>query len=119
MLNYDDARQRVFKAIQQAYYQADGAKNKLSASEIADETASAAFKAMQEKYNLGMSHTNGVRTIKSQSVKSYSRPDSGTLRTYPAHTYSCILCKTITPGQYAMEKRIPHYRMRFFLLYKL
>lgn len=69
MLNYDDARQRVFKAIQQAYYQADGAKNKLSASEIADETASAAFKAMQEKYNLGRATPTEYEQSKAKALK--------------------------------------------------
>ncbi len=69
MLNYDDARQRVFKAIQQAYYQADGAKNKLKASEVADETANAAFKAMQEKYNLGRATPTEYEQSKAKALK--------------------------------------------------
>lgn len=69
MLNYDDARQRVFKAIQQAYYQADGAKNKLKASEVADETADVAFKAMQEKYNLGRATPTEYEQAKAKSLQ--------------------------------------------------
>ncbi len=69
MLNYDDARQRVFKAIQQAYYQADGAKNKLKASLTADETANEAFKAMQEKYNLGRATPTEYEQSKARALK--------------------------------------------------
>ncbi|MBD5285013.1 MAG: TolC family protein [Bacteroides sp.] len=69
MLNYDDARQRVFKAIQQAYYQADGAQNKLKASLTADETANAAFKAMQEKYNLGRATPTEYEQSKARALK--------------------------------------------------
>lgn len=52
-LRYDEQEQRVFKAIRQAYYQADGARHKLEAAEVADNAAQAAFTSMQEKYNLG------------------------------------------------------------------
>lgn len=69
-LQYDDACQRLFKSIQQAYYQADGAKHKLEASKVAEEAANKAFDAMREKYNLGRATPSEYEQSKTKALRS-------------------------------------------------
>ncbi len=52
-LNLDQAEQKLYREIQQAYYQAVGAHEKRESSLIAENSAQRAFEAMQEKYNIG------------------------------------------------------------------
>ncbi len=52
-LQLDDARNRLYKAINQAYTQAVGAEKKKEAATVAVTSSKAAFEAMQEKYNYG------------------------------------------------------------------
>lgn len=68
-LQYDDARQRLFKTIRQAYYQADGAQQKLKASEVAEDAANKAFEAMREKYNLGRATPTEYEQSKTKALR--------------------------------------------------
>lgn len=52
-LNLDQAEQKLYRDIQQAYYQAVGAQQKRESSLVAENSARRAFEAMQEKYNIG------------------------------------------------------------------
>lgn len=68
-LQYDDARQRLFKSVQQAYYQADGARHKLEASTVAEEASKKAFEAMREKYNLGRATPSEYEQSKTKALR--------------------------------------------------
>lgn len=68
-LQYDDACQRLFKSIQQAYYQADGARHKLKASEVAEDAAQKAFEAMREKYNIGRATPSEYEQSKTKALR--------------------------------------------------
>lgn len=68
-LQLDDAKKTVYKAIQQAYYQAEGAKEKVAASIIAEDAASKSFEAMSEKYNLGRASTTDYEQAKTKALK--------------------------------------------------
>ena len=68
-LQYDDACQRLFKSIQQAYYQADGAKHKLESSKVAEDAAAKAFEAMREKYNLGRATPSEYEQSKTKALR--------------------------------------------------
>lgn len=52
-LQLDDSRNRLYKAINQAYTQAIGAGKKLESGRVAVQSARAAFEAMQVKYDNG------------------------------------------------------------------
>ena len=67
-LQYDQAEQELYKAIQQAYYRADGAAKKLKASLVAEEAAGKAFEAMQEKYNLGKATPSEYEQAKTKAL---------------------------------------------------
>ncbi len=71
-LQYDEAQLNLFKAIQQAYYQADGAQQKLTASIVADETAQKTFEAMREKYNLGRATPQEYEQAKTKALNATS-----------------------------------------------
>ena len=68
-LQYDEAEQNLYKTIQQAYYQADGAQKKLKASETASETADKAFEAMREKYNIGRATPTEYEQTKTRALR--------------------------------------------------
>lgn len=71
-LQYDEAQLNLFKAIQQAYYQADGAQKKLTASIVADDTAQKTFEAMREKYNLGRATPQEYEQAKTKALNATS-----------------------------------------------
>ncbi len=71
-LAYDDARSSLYKAIQQAYYQANAAQTKLKASTIARDAAKEALNAMQEKYNYGKANATEFEQAKTTYVKAAS-----------------------------------------------
>ena len=52
-LQLDDSRQRLYKAIMQAYTQAVGAEKKRDAAAVAVESSRAAFEAMKVKFDNG------------------------------------------------------------------
>lgn len=68
-LQYDEAEQNLYKTIQQAYYQADGAHKRLMASETASATADAAFEAMREKYNIGRATPTEYEQAKTRALR--------------------------------------------------
>ncbi len=68
-LQYEEAEQNLYKTIQQAYYQADGAHKRLKASETASETATAAFEAMREKYNIGRATPTEYEQAKTRALR--------------------------------------------------
>ncbi|MCM1504292.1 MAG: TolC family protein [Muribaculum sp.] len=68
-LQYEEAEQNLYKTIQQAYYQADGAHKRLKASETASATADAAFEAMREKYNIGRATPTEYEQAKTRALR--------------------------------------------------
>ncbi len=64
-LQFDDARNNLYKAITQAYTQAVGAEKKHSAATHATASAQAAFEAMQVKYNNGRANATEFAKAKS------------------------------------------------------
>lgn len=68
-LNLDQAEQKLFRDIQQAYYQAVGAQEKKASSLIAEESALRAFEAMQEKYNIGRATPTEYEQSKNKALR--------------------------------------------------
>lgn len=68
-LQYDDAQRRLYKNIQQAYYQAVGADEKHRAAIVSRDATKVAFEAMQEKYNYGRANATEFEQSKSAYVK--------------------------------------------------
>lgn len=71
-LQYDSDENSLYKAIQQAYYQAVGAKKKLQASIDAEYSAQQTFEAMKEKYNLGRATPTEYDQAKTKYLKATS-----------------------------------------------
>ena len=69
-LQLDDATTRMYKTIQQAYYQAVAAEKKQTASAIALNTSREAMLAMQEKYNYGRATPTEFEQAKTSYAKS-------------------------------------------------
>lgn len=65
-------RDNLYKSIQQCYYQAVGAREKLTAATTAVTASEAALKAVQEKYALGRATPVDFDTAKNQYIKSQS-----------------------------------------------
>lgn len=68
-LQLDDATTRMYKTIQQAYYQAVAAEKKKASSAQALEATHAAMLAMQEKYNFGRANATEFEQAKTAYVK--------------------------------------------------
>jgi len=64
-LRLDDARARLFKAINQAYTQAVGAEQKRRAADVAVEASRTAFEAIRQKYNFGRANATEFEEAKS------------------------------------------------------
>lgn len=71
-LQYESDEYSLYKAIQQAYYQAIGAKKKLHASIDAEYSAQQTFEAMKEKYNLGRATPTEYDQAKTKYMKATS-----------------------------------------------
>lgn len=71
-LQYDSDENSLFKAIQQSYYRAVGAKKKLESSIEAEHSARQAFEAMKEKYNLGRATPSEYDQAKTKYLKATS-----------------------------------------------
>lgn len=69
MLQLDQAEQQLFRSIQQAYYQANGAESKLASSRIAEQASEAAFAAISEKYNLGRANATEYEQAKTKALR--------------------------------------------------
>ncbi|MCM1110679.1 MAG: TolC family protein [Clostridium sp.] len=52
-LQLADTRNRLYKSIQQAWYQADGARQRLESATVAENSQLKAFEGVSEKYNFG------------------------------------------------------------------
>lgn len=68
-LQLDDTKKQVYKAIQQAYYQAIGAKEKVASSIIAEDSALKTFEAISEKFNLGRATSTEYEQAKTRLLK--------------------------------------------------
>lgn len=71
-LNLETQKDRLFKAINESYYQAVGAREKLLAAEEACTASAAALASVQEKYNLGRATPVDFENAKNAFVRSMS-----------------------------------------------
>lgn len=71
-LQYENTERTLYKTIQQAYYQAQGATEKLNAAEISAEATRQAFEAMQQKYNFGKANATEYEQARSNYVRAAS-----------------------------------------------
>ena len=71
-LNFETTSDNLFKAIQQAYYQAVGARERHNAASVAVEASEASLSAITEKYGLGRATPTEFDNAKNQYVKSLS-----------------------------------------------
>jgi outer membrane protein len=69
-LEYESAKDDLFKKIQQAYYQAVSAQKKAQSADVATKSTAAAFDAMQEKYNYGKANATEYEQAKTAYIKS-------------------------------------------------
>lgn len=71
-LQYEDNERRLYKNIQQAYYQALGAAEKRRAAEVSEAATREAFEAMQQKYNFGKANSTEYEQARSNYVRAMS-----------------------------------------------
>ncbi|MCM1310391.1 MAG: TolC family protein [Bacteroides sp.] len=72
-LNLETQKDNLFKAINESYLQAVGAREKLAAAEEACTAGAAALAAVQEKYNLGRATPTEFDTAKNTLIQSMSQ----------------------------------------------
>ena len=68
-LQYETSERNLYKTIQQAYYQAEGATEKLRAAEISADATREAFEAMQQKYDFGKANATEYEQARSNYVR--------------------------------------------------
>ena len=68
-LSLDDAEQKLFRTIQQAYYQAVGSSAKLESSKVAEDAALKSLEAIQEKYNIGRAKPQEFEQAKLKAIR--------------------------------------------------
>lgn len=68
-LQLDQASEQLYRTIQQAYYQAKGAAEKLESSKVNERAANLAFESMQEKYNIGRAKPTEYQQAKAKAYK--------------------------------------------------
>ncbi|MCC8072138.1 MAG: TolC family protein [Bacteroidales bacterium] len=68
-LDLEQAENTLYKAIQQAYYQAVAAEKKIHSTEAALTASAAAFEAMQTKYNYGKANATEFEQSKTAYIK--------------------------------------------------
>lgn len=71
-LQLDDARQRLYRAIQQAYYQATAADKRREAAGVALDATKEALSAMTEKYNFGRANATEFEEAKTNYIRAAS-----------------------------------------------
>ncbi len=71
-LQLEQATDQLQRTINEVYYQAKGAYEKLQASGIAEEYASKAFEATREKYNLGKATSTDYEQSKTKAIQAKS-----------------------------------------------
>ena len=67
-LQYETTERNLYKTIQQAYYQAKGATEKLRSAEISADATRQAFEAMQQKYDFGRANSTEYEHARSNYV---------------------------------------------------
>ncbi len=72
-LQYEDAQRNLYKNVQQAYYRAVGADERLVAAKAAEDATHEAFKAMQEKYNFGRANATEFEQAKTAYIKAMAQ----------------------------------------------
>ncbi len=68
-LQYENTQLGLYKSIQQAYYQAKGASEKLQAAEVSAAATREAFDAMQQKYDFGRANSTEYEQARSNYVR--------------------------------------------------
>lgn len=68
-LQLDQTEQQLYRAIQQAYYQARAAEEKLKASTVAEDAALKSFESIQEKYGLGRANPTDYEQAKNKALR--------------------------------------------------
>ncbi len=71
-LELETQKDNLFKAVQECYYQAVGAREKLTSAEESCTASAAALAAVQEKYSLGRATATDFDTAKNRFVQSMS-----------------------------------------------
>ena len=71
-LQYETTERNLYKTIQQAYYQAKGATEKLRSAEISADATRQAFEAMQQKYDFGRANSTEYEQARSNYVRATS-----------------------------------------------
>jgi outer membrane protein len=71
-LQYENSERTLYKNIQQAYYQAQGAQEKFRAAEVSEAATREAFEAMQQKYDFGKANSTEYETARSNYVRAMS-----------------------------------------------
>lgn len=71
-LQYESSQRALYKAIQQAYYQAAGAAEKLRAAEISESATREAFEAMTQKYEFGRANSTELEQARSNYIRALS-----------------------------------------------
>lgn len=71
-IQYESAERALYKTVQQAYYQAKGAAEKLRTAQVTSEATRAAFEAMQQKYEFGRANSTEYETARSNYVTALS-----------------------------------------------
>lgn len=71
-LELETQKENLFKAVQECYYQAVGAREKLTSAEESCTASAAALAAVQEKYSLGRATATDFDTAKNRFVQSMS-----------------------------------------------
>ena len=71
-LQYETTERNLYKTIQQAYYQANGATEKLRSAEISADATRQAFEAMQQKYDFGRANSTEYEQARSNYVRATS-----------------------------------------------
>lgn len=71
-LQLETRRDNLFKAVQESYYQAVGAREKLAAAEETVTASAAALEAVTEKYSLGRATSTDFDTAKNRTIQAMS-----------------------------------------------
>ena len=68
----EETKKKLYKEIQQAYYNAVNAESKYQSSQVADEAAEASFKLMKEKYTHGKANATEYNEARTNWMKAVS-----------------------------------------------
>lgn len=71
-LQYETSERALYKSIQQAYYQASGAAEKLEAAKVSESATREAFEAMSQKYEYGKANSTELEQARSNYIRAMS-----------------------------------------------